>query len=405
MAEVISFLTIPIISRIYSPKEVGVYLFFTAASEILSTISTGKYEMAIMLPKKKNEAFKITYGTLYVSVMFCCLVFLLTLFFENQVSKLFNITPIYSSSFLLLGVLLFSQNSYKTFENWNNYNKRFKISGNAKLIQKTSMSGLQIVFSSFGVFGLLWGRVLGLLISLIYMVRVKEILRFFRKNPTLSKKLLKKYSYFPKVMTPSSLINKTSYNIPNLTYSGMFNPTILGYYSMAYRFVALPVSIITNAVGQVFYKEVNELKNDKTPLFPTLKRFYLLLAAAGTIPFILGFYLAPKFTVFVLGPQWTESSTIIQIIFPWLYLVYLNSPLTAILITIGKQNFLLLFELISICIKLAGVFIAYYLYNDFIVTTIVYAVIGGLQSATLLLFISRLVRAFDKNQLHYKEAK
>ena len=132
----------------------------------------------------------------------------------------------------------------------------------------------------------------------------------------------------------------------------MFNPTILGYYSVAYRFVALPVSIITNAVGQVFYKEVNELKNDKTPLFPTLKRFYLLLAAAGTIPFILGFYLAPKFTVFVLGPQWTESSTIIQIIFPWLYLVYLNSPLTAILITIGKQNFLLLFELISICIKL-----------------------------------------------------
>jgi O-antigen/teichoic acid export membrane protein len=405
MAEVVSFLTIPIISRIYSPKELGVYLFFTAASEILSTISTGKYEMAIMLPKKKNEAFKITYGTLYVSVMFCCLVFLLTLFFENQVSKLFNIAPIYSSSFLLLGVLLFSQNSYKTFENWNNYNKRFKISGNAKLIQKTSMSGLQIVFSSFGVFGLLWGRVLGLLISLIYMVRVKEILRFFRKNPTLSKKLLKKYSYFPKVMTPSSLINKTSYNIPNLTYSGMFTPTILGYYSMAYRFVALPVSIITNAVGQVFYKEVNELKNDKTPLFPILKRFYFFLIAAGTIPFILGFYLAPKFTVFVLGPQWTESGTIIQIIFPWLYLVYLNSPLTAILITIGKQNFLLLFELISICIKLAGVFIAYYLYNDFIVTTIVYAVIGGLQSATLLLFISHLVRAFDKNQLHYKEAK
>ena len=106
MAEVISFLTIPIISRIYSPKEVGVYLFFTAASEILSTISTGKYEMAIMLPKKKNEAFKITYGTLYVSVMFCCLVFLLTLL-KIKSQKLFNITPIYSSSFLLLGVCYF----------------------------------------------------------------------------------------------------------------------------------------------------------------------------------------------------------------------------------------------------------------------------------------------------------
>lgn len=405
MAEVVSFLTIPIISRIYSPKELGVYLFFTAVSEILSTISTGKYEMAIMLPKKKNEAFKTTYATLYVSILFCCLVFLLTLFFENQASKLFNINPNYSHAFLLLGVLLFFQNSYKTFENWNNYNKRFKMSGNAKLVQKASMSGLQIALYSFGVFGLLLGRVLGFLISLIYMIRVKELVRFYRKNPVLSKKLLKKYSYFPKVMTPSSLINKMSYNIPNLTYGGMFTPTILGYYSMAYRIVALPVSIITNAVGQVFYKEVNELKNNSTPLFPTLKRFYLFLVAAGTIPFIFGFFLAPKFTALILGPQWIESGTIIQIIIPWLYLVYLNSPLTSILITIGKQNFLLFYEFISIFIKLSGVFIAYYLYNDFIVTTIVYAVIGGLQSATLLLFISRLVRAFDRSKPYHKQVK
>ena len=119
----------------------------------------------------------------------------------------------------------------------------------------------------------------------------------------------------------------------------------------------------------------------------------------------MGFSLAPKLTVFVLGPQWTECGTIIQIIIPWLYLVYLNSSLTSILITIGKQNFLLLFELISICIKLAGVFIAYYLYNDFIVTTIVYAVIGGLQSATLLLFISHLVRAFDRSKPYHKQVK
>ena len=100
--------------------------------------------------------------------------------------------------------------------------------------------------------------------------------------------------------------------------------------------------------------------------------------------------------------MWTESSTIIQIIFPWLYLVS-KFPIDRHFDHHWEKLFA--FELISICIKLAGVFIAYYLYNDFIVTTIVYAVIGGLQSATLLLFISRLVRAFDKNQLHYKEAK
>ena len=126
LAEAVSFLTIPIISRIYSPKEIGVYLFFTAASEILSTVSTGKFEMAIMLPRKKSTAFKITYATLYVSMLFCCFVFLLTLLFKGQASSFFNINSKYSSSFLLLGVLLLTQNSYKTFENWNNYNKRFK---------------------------------------------------------------------------------------------------------------------------------------------------------------------------------------------------------------------------------------------------------------------------------------
>jgi len=73
------------------------------------------------------------------------------------------------------------------------------------------------------------------------------------------------------------------------------------------------------------------------------------------------------------------------------------------LITINKQNFLLLFEFISICIKLAGVFLTYYIYDNYLSTTIVYAAIGGLQSVILLIFINHLVSVFDKTQLNSKQ--
>ena len=49
----------PLLTRIYTPKEFGVLALFVSIAKIISVFSTGRYEPAIVLPKKDKEALNL----------------------------------------------------------------------------------------------------------------------------------------------------------------------------------------------------------------------------------------------------------------------------------------------------------------------------------------------------------
>jgi hypothetical protein len=57
LAQVLSFALSPIISRLYSPADFGVFGSFTAILGLVGAGITLEYSQALMLPKKKDEAF------------------------------------------------------------------------------------------------------------------------------------------------------------------------------------------------------------------------------------------------------------------------------------------------------------------------------------------------------------
>jgi len=56
IAQVIMFISIPILTRLYTPTEFGLYSTFTAVITIIGSISSLKYDQAIMLPKRDKDA-------------------------------------------------------------------------------------------------------------------------------------------------------------------------------------------------------------------------------------------------------------------------------------------------------------------------------------------------------------
>lgn len=49
----------PILTRIYSPEDFGLFAFYFAIVSILAVLATGRYELAIALPKKRDDAYQI----------------------------------------------------------------------------------------------------------------------------------------------------------------------------------------------------------------------------------------------------------------------------------------------------------------------------------------------------------
>ena len=51
IAQSILIFVTPILTRIYSPYEFGLFALYISIYSVIATISTGKYEIAIMAPK------------------------------------------------------------------------------------------------------------------------------------------------------------------------------------------------------------------------------------------------------------------------------------------------------------------------------------------------------------------
>ncbi len=60
VAQAIALLIYPVLSRIYTPAEHGLFALYMSIISITAIMSTGKYELATMLPEKDEEGASLT---------------------------------------------------------------------------------------------------------------------------------------------------------------------------------------------------------------------------------------------------------------------------------------------------------------------------------------------------------
>ena len=60
-AQILSILLVPLITRIYSPDDLGIFQIFLSISGILIIFSTFSYQFAIMLPKKEEDSANLAF--------------------------------------------------------------------------------------------------------------------------------------------------------------------------------------------------------------------------------------------------------------------------------------------------------------------------------------------------------
>ena len=59
LSQAVPIAIMPILTRIYTPEDFGLYAIYGAIITILGTIASGRYELAILLPDKDEDAINI----------------------------------------------------------------------------------------------------------------------------------------------------------------------------------------------------------------------------------------------------------------------------------------------------------------------------------------------------------
>jgi len=348
IAQAIPIAISPILTRIYTPEDFGIFALYMSVASIISVIATGRYELAIMLPKKDEDAINIVALSILISFFVSFIALLIVFIFNTQITKLLG-NPEISSWLYFIPITVLLTGIYQSFNYWSNRKKQYKRLATSRVIQSgtTATTNLGMGFSGFGSSGLILSGVLGqgvataILGKMVWRedkYRLKEIkrLKIFA--------LAKRYSKFPTWNLISSFIYTFRLNIITIFLSKFFFSSFLGFYYMADRLLRLPSSILVGAFSDVFYQKISNIKLDTEIFFISSlylrKLLYILL-----LPYLIFVFFLKDTIPFIFGESWHNLYIYIYILSLPIFLNIITSHFSKILIVKNRQEISFYFHL------------------------------------------------------------
>ncbi len=351
-AQLIPILLSPLLTRLYSPENFGIFSLFSAVCLSFATLATFRYELAIILPKSNRQAKFLLY---ICSILLCMSTFITAILFHlyaTELSKLLK-SPSLNQTLSFAAISIFLLGLIQVLSYWHLRQKHFKLLAITKFQQSLCLTIIQIVAGFFifknNVFGLIWGFLISQLFMALYLLSPID---FFNKKNLPSKAqsifLLNRYSNLPILNGTNAIVDAIRINGINILIAIFFNSSLLGQFALAWRMLQAPIGLINGALSQVSFQTVSQL--EKTQIYSFALKSIKISFIAGIIPFSFIYIFSPMLFPIIFGADWKVAGEIAQALCPWLFLNLITSPLSSIFIVIKKQKQALIFSIIyAIC--------------------------------------------------------
>lgn len=340
----------PVISRIYNADDFGVYQQYQSILGVLIVIGSLRYDMAVLVPKKKIESFILLFTSIGINIAgFLILILVASLMdhFNVQLSFASGLSSfIWILPFAFLGAALYQTLTYAMV-----LDKEYAPISKTKIIQSGGLitgqiGGGLVLNKALGLFiGDLLSKFLGIY---TFLKRLRPKLREHWRETTKQEvqALAKKYKKYPLVSAPGALLNSAGFAIPTLLIGDLFGLINLGYFSLVERVFNAPSVLVGQSVSQVYMGDFSELKSSNpTKLKKLFKSIVTKLFLISLVPMAIGYFFAPQLFVFIFGSEWEESGYFFRLLIPMQILGFITWPLIPTLNLLEKQRTQFLWEL------------------------------------------------------------
>ena len=363
IAQAIPIAISPILTRLYSPQEFGTFALYMALVSIVSVLVTGRYELAILLPKQDRDALNIVALAVGLSFILSTALFVLVALFNQPMARLLG-APEFAHwlywipvSTLLLGV-------YQSLNYWTNRKGQYRRLAVSRTVQSgtTSVAQLGGGYVKAHALGLIGGQVIGQALSTAVLA-----LLICREDHALARKLglaralalAKKYKNFPRFLIIAHGFNAGSRNVPVMLLNAFFGAATAGLFTLVQRVMGAPMVLIAGALGDVFRQEASHAYINTGNCRVVYRRTFQRLLAIALLPFAMFFFSAPMLFALVFGEQWRTAGTYAQILTPMFFLQFVTSPLSSMYMIAEKQRVDLLWQLGLFLLVACSFFLGY----------------------------------------------
>ncbi len=120
-AQILTFAVSPLIARLYSPEQQGIFAIYIAAITFVGPIASGTYEQAIVLPEKDQDAQDLFSLSLIILTFVSLAILVLSIVnYILNIIKDLNQTP-----WFLIPINIFLLGLFQISQSWQTRNKNF----------------------------------------------------------------------------------------------------------------------------------------------------------------------------------------------------------------------------------------------------------------------------------------
>ncbi len=316
LAQLIFILASPILTRLYTPEAFGLFATFIALISSISPGVTGKFEVAMVLPKRENIAVELFGVAIWFGLIISILFLLIVLIFQEQV-LLWLDAPKLKGWILLAPLVLLLTGLFNLVGLYSNRHKQYAWMARSRILRALTIVSFNIILGLFGVgfLGLLIGNIAGLVVASIYLVyKQYGLLTGFRMKWSGRKTVLvRRYWEYPVFSASTAFLSGFTSNLPIFFLMHNFPGEVAGYYALVVRVIMAPIGFIATSVALVNQRKVVDLVNAGKRIEPHIYKVTLGLLLLSLPPTVVMVFWGPSLFALVFGESWAEAGYYAQI--------------------------------------------------------------------------------------------
>jgi len=405
-AQALSFFFIPVLSRLFPPEAYGVATIFGTVASVICIISCLRYQLAIVLPERDEDAAPIFSLCVFLSVVVAALV----------CAAIWGLGP---STFSWLGGADLGTHRWwlplavllggitLPLRYWGTRHKHFRMLASRQVLASLVFVGTAL---PAGLLGYRTGT--SLILAWIISTAVGAVTlalpllssdgRFLLANSSAAAmaRMGRRYVRFPLVDSWAALLQGLSANISILMMTAVLGASVVGLYAKSLQLLLIPLTLIGTSISQVLYQRAAEKRAANQDISGLIQGVVNRLITVSMLPTVVIALIGADVFAIICGRNWGEAGVYATILSPWLLVVGLTNPLLGLFNITERLGASFLYNLVVLIVRIAAIALGGVVIKNARWTMAIYMVVGIIAEGWLLWYLLSLVGVSLRSTAH-----
>ncbi len=383
-AQVFNLLSYPLLARLYTPTQFGLFGAFVAAAAIPGAIACGRFELGITTaPAAGRKAMLWLCIAVALAVSTVATLGIALYWWWIATPLLALLVPLLLVTIALTGIA-------NAVTMYLMRHEAFSFASTGVVLRTAITVGVQLGAALIwpSAAGLIAGFALGLVAQAamgLYLTRRDHGIG--RPHPGQMRAMARRFRKQVSVDIPSTLLAALSLHLLPFFLQFLYGIKAVGFYSVGQRIAVLPLQLFNDSLAQVFFQRAARAHEERGEFWREF-RFTLLVSGAISLAMLAGLLLLARPVVRIyLGPGWDMAGEILVILAPMLALRSVTMSLATTVFVLKRPGWLFAHNVASVLAIGLAFGLAWWRESDLVGFLQTLAVLQGIEYAAFALVL------------------